>query len=202
MFIARDLNHPAFKSAFLRNLQGWNLVFQKQIHFLPVLKHLMYKQRLLLSALSQGIPLGSVPIALVQHMLEEEEYFLKVLNQCISPAEERAFWLKESAEHTRLAGQMIDPHDKMSIMRSNETLNLADDLNNLAVKWKEIKSTQSLQELAQRTEMQMETALKGAQDLAKADARHKVHLLIQPDMLQHEIREAEQAKFRLSLLQT
>lgn len=191
-FIARELKPSPIKDGFLGNLRAWTHVFQKRIPFLPVLENLMAQQKALVATILTGTSLvGNIPIALVQHMIEEEDYFLKVLNNCISPEEERAFWVKESAQHTRLAGQMIDPQNPYSIQVSNETLDVSATLNRLAGEEKYQNAN---------VEVELQKALKGAKDLAKSNHEHKLHLLIQPDMLQHEIREAEQAKFRLSLL--
>ena len=65
--------------------------------------------------------------SLVQHMIIELNYFIRLINGQMSPEEELAFWTQESAQHTELAAHLLPPGQLQS-----KTLDLAHRLQMLA----------------------------------------------------------------------
>lgn len=50
--------------------------------------------------------------SLIEHMIEEEDYFIRLMNQQVYLEEEIKFWLHEHETHTNLAGRLFLPSYK------------------------------------------------------------------------------------------
>jgi hypothetical protein len=184
LILAQELcGHPVWKNAFLRNVHRWQKVRDMESGFQAFHELVRLQTRLLVDIQRWN---WNVSIALVNHMIEEEDYFFAVCQGRLSPDKERAFWAREAAQHTRLLGQMVDPVDHKSERMSHDILKTAANIDRA-------------HPFARKYHF-MKQSLRGAEKVLQTEAQHKLHLLLPDLAVKHEIREAKQGEFRLRYL--
>lgn len=118
--------------------------------------------------------------SLVEHMLKEFIFYLQLIAGQMTPEDEINFWTQENAEHTELAGHLLPPG-----RLKNQTLQLSQQLKTAP--------RDQLLPLIQTSNM-------SALQLDKLIRAGQVRTVLDPMMLEHEIKEAQRGEQRLRIL--
>lgn len=137
----------------------------------------------------KGKNVGFIFPSLLNHMIEEQEYYIRLLEGNNDIISEGTFWKNELIEHTSLIAHLLDPLD------DEISLQILTNLQNLK------NEKLSLTELIQA----MEDYIKFTKRLSRDE---KISIKVNPPyfsllsraMYEHEIREMEHGVRRLSLL--
>lgn len=135
----------------------------------------------------EGKNLGFLFPSFLNHMIEEQEYYLDILNGEKDIIKEGTFWKNELIEHTSLIAHLLDPKE------DDIAFDLLKDLQNL--KMKPIK----LSELIRIMESYINLTKKLRDDNKITDnIKPPYFSLLSRPMYDHEIREMEHGVIRLS----
>lgn len=124
-------------------------------------------------------------IALVKHMIYEQNYFVRLLNNRITVRDELIYWVQESHEHTELVSHLL-PEGTLK----KQAKELSSALKQLT------KGDDYVQDFNYLVK-----AYYAAVDVYERIAKHEIPN-IDPEMVAHEVREAERGclRFRNILL--
>ena len=154
----------------------------------PLLTSTVTLQRDILKKRRMRGKIGFLPIALVLHMIKEEQHIEKLLQGKLTIQDELEFWIREAAEHTELLGHMIDPVNREHQRLTRIILQIAQELD---------------QQLQNPTDpsVPLQESDRLAQQLLAAVKAQQIFVLITPSMIEHEIRESAWSKQRIHFLQ-
>lgn len=119
-------------------------------------------------------------IQLLQHMLKELNFFVQLNNNKITSVQELAFWIVENAEHTNLTAHTLQPSK------------LRDDFTRLA----QLLQTTPIEQILPIIHSS-NTIAEQLDDMINSG---KVHSIMSPMMLEHEIKEAKMGEQRIKEL--
>lgn len=117
---------------------------------------------------------------LVAHMIEELQYFINVSTDRLTPEDELNFWIREITEHTELISRSLPPGPLQN--QVNQTVQ--------ALKTVKRDNILSVVQQANQAAVQLERMIRNGQ----------VQSLINPMMLEHEIKEAKRGEQRIRQL--
>lgn len=132
-------------------------------------------------------------IKLLKHMLQELIYFVQSMDQKITPEEEIAFWIRENAEHTELAGHLIplsqlsQQNPKLAQQLQSQNIQLVQSLYQ-ALPAQLLPIYQVSNEMAMKLDQLVQ---QGSQDAVQS----LLHI-----MLEHEIKEGLRGEKRIRQL--
>jgi hypothetical protein len=140
-------------------------------------------------------PVDGTSIALLRHMLDEQDHVMALYQQRLSIGQELNWLLREATEHTQLLGQSLDPDSRQARDTSRQTLHVAETLEHLSGTAGQTCEPYVTPELYQALQQSND----GAKRLVKALAQKvpAVRSSLTRDMIRHEMRESQFANARL-----
>lgn len=117
------LEEPALKGRALEFHRALKQAYDARdlTTFLSVLQQFIAFKQAALQQQRAGAWLGWAFPSLVQHMIDEEEFFLaRVHQQPATVAQIMSFWLKERAGEAEVAAHLIDPSETAAVAKMSE----------------------------------------------------------------------------------
>lgn len=190
LFILLDENKvPDLKQEALRQYHQWNNFINSNertsMQLIELVNNLSNLKQDVKGYLDRGQVINvQIPPqdfnSLVNHMIKELNFFKVLLQGGLSPQDEIKFWVEENAEHTELAGKLLfDPQLKQTNLQLANLLKVKPQAEILPL-------IHSSNEMAIR----LDNALRSGQ----------VKGLMDPIMLEHEIKEAQRGEQRIKQL--
>lgn len=180
---------PQLKADVGNLYDEWNTnTLQSREQFANYLNRLATAKQQLITLLNQGAVINSILPphdfkALVLHMIKEFNFALRDLDNQVNPQEEVGFWKEESAEHDELASHSIinNPQIQTQVMMLAQALKTAPN------------QTQKVLSLIKESNQ-------GAMMLDQMIRNGQVQSIMNLAMLEHEMKEGQEAERRLQQL--
>ena len=121
-FAVQGLQIPAIKARAAASRAELGSAYQRgdlQAFLVALDKFMAFKHELLRT--QNGSWIGWTFPSLLQHMLDEETFFLAKLRGPVDPAQEMQFWLSERMGENQVGAQLVDPSEPQAVSIMTQT---------------------------------------------------------------------------------